>query len=65
MTTCLSECVGVAQAVYLATNNTLVQLATSDALRGRVMGFYLMTWGLMPIGSLPQGVLADWFGAPQ
>ena len=56
--------IGMAQAIYLATNNTLVQLATPDALRGRVMSVYMMTWGLMPLGSLPQGILADWFGAP-
>jgi EmrB/QacA subfamily drug resistance transporter len=56
--------IGIAQAIYLATNNTLVQLATPDALQGRVMSLYLMTWGLMPLGALPQGVLAEWFGAP-
>jgi hypothetical protein len=55
---------GVAQAIYMATNNTLVQLATPDELRGRVMSVYVTTWGLMPLGALPQGVLADWFGAP-
>jgi MFS family permease len=56
--------IGVAQAIYLATNNTLVQLAVPDALQGRVMSVYMTTWGLMPLGALPQGVLADWFGAP-
>ena len=56
--------IGVAQAIYLATNNTLVQLAVPDALQGRVMSVYMMTWGLMPLGALPQGILADWFGAP-
>ncbi|MCC6179711.1 MAG: MFS transporter [Chloroflexi bacterium] len=56
--------IGVAQAIYLATNNTLVQLATPDELRGRVMSVYMMAWGLMPLGALPQGILADWFGAP-
>mgnify|MGYP001008677772 CR=1 FL=1 len=55
---------GMAQAIYLASNNTLVQVATPDELRGRVMSVYMMTWGLMPLGSLPQGLLADWFGAP-
>jgi MFS family permease len=55
---------GAAQAIYLASNNTLVQVATPDELRGRVMSVYMMTWGLMPLGSLPQGVLADWLGAP-
>ena len=56
--------IGVAQAIYLATNNTLVQLAVPDELRGRVMSVYMTTWGLMPLGALPQGILADWFGAP-
>jgi MFS family permease len=56
--------IGVAQAIYLATNNTLVQLAVPDALQGRVMSVYMTTWGLMPLGALPQGILADLFGAP-
>ncbi|MCI0689731.1 MAG: MFS transporter [Sporichthyaceae bacterium] len=56
--------IGVAQAIYLAMNNTLVQLAVPDHLHGRVMSVYMTTWGLMPLGALPQGVLADWFGAP-
>jgi hypothetical protein len=25
---------------------------------------YMLTWGLMPLGTLPLGVLADAFGAP-
>ncbi|MGE3268619.1 MAG: MFS transporter [Chloroflexota bacterium] len=56
--------IGVTQAVYLATNNTLVQLAVPDALQGRVMSVYMTTWGLMPLGALPQGILADIVGAP-
>jgi MFS family permease len=56
--------VGIAQSVYLSTNNTLVQLQTPDELRGRVMSVYMTTWGLMPLGALPQGVVAEWFGAP-
>jgi hypothetical protein len=56
--------IGGAQAIYLASNNTLVQVATPDELRGRVMSVYMMTWGLMPLGSLPQGIVADWLGAP-
>ena len=56
--------IGMAQAIYLATNNTLVQLAVPNALQGRVMSVYMTTWGRMPLGALPQGVLADWLGAP-
>jgi fucose permease len=27
------------------------------------MSVFMMTFGLMSLGSLPQGFLADWFGA--
>jgi MFS family permease len=45
--------------------NILLQLNTSDQLRGRVMSFYaLMFLGMMPLGSFQAGILAHWFGAP-
>ncbi|RIK46174.1 MAG: MFS transporter, partial [Chloroflexi bacterium] len=51
-------------AFYMSMNNTLIQMSVSDEMRGRVMAVYLMTWGLMPFGTLPMGALADAFGAP-
>lgn len=51
-------------AVYMAQNNTVIQLMVSDEYRGRVMSVYLMTFGLMPFGTLPMGALAEIFGAP-
>lgn len=60
----LSGLMGLAQSVFLATNNTLIIVATPDELRGRVMSVYITTWGLIPVGALPQGVLAEHFGAP-
>lgn len=59
--------VAVASAVsafYMSMNNTLIQMSVNDEMRGRVMAVYLMTWGLMPFGTLPMGALADAFGAP-
>jgi MFS family permease len=45
--------------------NTLLQVATPDELRGRVMSLYSMTFqGTMRVGGLQAGVLADWIGAP-
>ena len=35
-----------------------------DALRGRVISAYNLTWGMMPLGTLPLGWLADHTGAP-
>jgi hypothetical protein len=50
--------------VYMAQNNTTIQMTVSDEYRGRVVAVYLMTWGMMPFGTLPMGVLADAVGAP-
>ncbi len=49
---------------YVNCNSTL-QKRVPDALRGRVMGIYVMCFGgLMPIGSLQTGMVAQHFGAP-
>ena len=56
--------IGGAFSIYNSTNNTLIHEATTDAYRGRVMSIYLMTWSLMPMGTLPAGALADLVGAP-
>ena len=51
--------------VIINLSNTLVQTNVSDELRGRVMGIFTFTFfGLMPIGSLINGAIADRIGAP-
>jgi MFS family permease len=55
---------GFTSAVYQATNQTLLQSIVPDALRGRVISAYNLTWGMMPLGTLPLGWLADSTGAP-
>lgn len=55
---------GVTGAMYMAATNTLLQLAVEDTVRGRVFSVYLLTWGLLPIGTLPAGAVADVWGAP-
>ncbi len=55
---------GGISAVFLAVNNTLIQLHVDDAIRGRVLGIYVLTWGLLPVGTLPAGAIADAVGAP-
>ena len=44
--------------------STLIMSNTPEALVGRVMSLYMITWGLMPLGVLPAGALAEAFGAP-
>src|SRR5574340_1080005 len=45
--------------------NTLLQIASPDELRGRVMSVYSMTFlGMMRLGGLQAGLMADWLSAP-
>jgi MFS family permease len=55
---------GFASSIYQAANNTLLQSIVPDALRGRVLSAYILTWGVMPLGTLPLGWMADQTGAP-
>ena len=52
--------VGVSFTLLTANANSLVQLATPPALRGRVLGLYLFAFaGLAPVGGLLAGWLVD------
>lgn len=53
---------GLLGAMFMAANNALIQTRITDDIRGRVMGTYLLTWGLMPLGAMPLGLLSDRFG---
>jgi predicted MFS family arabinose efflux permease len=55
---------GMLGAAFMSGNNALVQHRVADDVRGRVMGAYMLTWGLMPLGSLPMGMIADRIGTP-
>ena len=44
--------------------NTLLQTSAPDRLRGRVISLYALAWlGLVPIGNLQAGIVAERFGA--
>jgi MFS family permease len=56
--------VGLTQSMFIALATTLLQIATPDHVRGRVMGLYWgSTGGVMAISNLATGRLADWLGA--
>lgn len=55
---------GFFSAMYLNIGMTTLQIKVPDALRGRVMGVWSMTWFLASIGALPAGVIAELVGAP-
>jgi MFS family permease len=53
---------GLLGAATMSGTNALLQHRISDEIRGRVTGAYMLTWGLMPLGALPMGLLADRIG---
>lgn len=56
--------VGFSFVLQNALANTLLQIVSPDELRGRVMSMYTMTFqGMMRLGGLQAGFVADWLGA--
>jgi MFS family permease len=54
---------GCCQILFTTGCNTTLQLATPDALRGRVMGLYALAFaGMTPFGALLIGLIAEHFG---
>ena len=51
---------GVCFTSYTANSNAAIQLASRDAIRGRVLGLYYYAWnGFAPLGALAVGWLCD------
>ena len=55
---------GAMSAAYLAMNQTQLQLHVEDEVRGRVLSIYLLTWGMLPLGQLAVGALANLTSTP-
>ena len=55
---------GFCSAIYMATNQTILQLVVPNDLRGRVMSIWMLSWGLMPLGLLPLSAVAESLGVP-
>jgi len=56
--------VGAARNACMVTNQTLIQVKCSSEYRGRAMAMYMMLMGLMPLGTIPAGAIADAMGVP-
>lgn len=56
--------VGGCQMLGMTLNQTMIQTAITDDMRGRVSSVHLLDAGLMPLGSLAAGSLAEVIGAP-
>ena len=55
--------VGVCSSIYMIAIMTSLQLMVPDTMRGRVMGFYSMTWSILPLGGMQAGAIANAIGA--
>ncbi|MCC6944700.1 MAG: hypothetical protein IT335_08985, partial [Thermomicrobiales bacterium] len=44
--------------------NAILQHRVDDSIRGRIFGIYMLTFGLMPIGTLPIGWVSSAISAP-
>lgn len=59
---CLIGVVGLASSTFMSLNMSLVQLAVTPEMRGRVMSVIMMSFGLMPLGAVPISFVADHLG---
>lgn len=55
--------VGGTATFYQTLNNTLVMTSTDPEYQGRVMSVYMISMSLMPLSSLPMGIVVDHIGA--
>jgi MFS family permease len=62
LTAILMFAAGAVGSASFSTNTALVQHRIPDEVRGRVISAYFLTWGLMPLGALPMGAVADRWG---
>ena len=56
--------VGMFHMTYMTTHHTLLHTTVPNEYRGRAMGITLLNQGLVPLGSLIAGALAEIFTAP-
>lgn len=55
---------GIFTSMYMISIMSSLQMMVPNHMRGRVMGFYGMTWNIMPLGGMYAGALATLIGAP-
>lgn len=56
--------IGTSTSMYMISVMSALQIMVPDRMRGRVMGFYGMTYNIMPLGGMFAGGIANVIGAP-
>ena len=55
---------GICNSMYMISIQSSLQMMVPDRMRGRVMGFYGMTWSIMPLGGMQSTAIAAAIGSP-
>ncbi|HEY32554.1 MAG TPA: MFS transporter [Dehalococcoidia bacterium] len=55
---------GLFGTAFMAFSQALILVITPPEMRGRVTGLFMTTFGLMPLGAMPIGMLIDAYSAP-
>ena len=53
---------GLGDAGRRSLNPSMIIEKTPNEYRGRVMGFYAMSFGFIPLGAIPMGIISDKYG---
>ena len=61
---CFMFAIGAFTSSYMISIMNSLQMMVPDTMRGRVMGFYGITWSIMPLGGMYAGALAGIIGTP-
>jgi MFS family permease len=56
--------IGICNTTYTTSIQSSLQMLVPDVMRGRVLGFYGMTYNMMPLGGMLVGALAGLISAP-
>jgi len=54
--------IGFLSAIFMSLNMTLMQFYSSPEMRGRIVSMSMMTFGIMPLSTVPFGILAESIG---
>jgi MFS family permease len=56
---------GLTSTGFMTLNNILIQTSVSDEFRGRVLSFYMLTFAMNSVGTVPVGAMAEFLGVGQ
>ena len=56
--------IGVISSVHMSLGMTMMQTLAAPEMRGRMMSIGMMTFGAMPLSSVPFGIVAERIGTP-